>query len=310
MDLFNILYELYFCKFQSKTFDRLFTRILIRVSNIFIPFYFTLTNGFSSNSLSSKKTQNRPLLIVSLTTFPDRIEKVWLTIESILRQDTKPDRIVLWLYEGEFINKDLLPSKLLALEKRGLEIRFCNENLMPHKKYYYTILENPDADIITIDDDMIYPSNLICKLLVYHKSYPNVICCPITREINIIDGIIQPYKSWKYLRNNSEPSFFNLVMGGGGAFFPSKSLSAKVLDKEQLIELALKADDLWLKVMSLISNTKVLSLAGEYPRFFIPILSKNTIRLSDSNIGELQNDKIFKKLIERFQINVANFHER
>lgn len=267
------------------------------------PFYYKLTSQFQAR-LKSDTTDE---YIVSLTTFPARIEKVWLTIESILRQSQKPDRILLWLYDGEFNGKKSLPKNLLKLQKRGLEIRFCNENLMPHKKYFYTMLEFPDANVITIDDDMFYPTDLIEKLLKYHKKYPDSIICPITRIIKTEEDKIRKYNSWKYSKSNTEPLYKNLTMGGGGTLFPTGSLHSDVFDLTTLKKIALKTDDLWLKVMSLRNNTKVVSIAGEYSRFFISIMHENTTKLMDSNIGEGQNDIVLQTLLKHYDISNSIF---
>jgi len=266
-----------------------------------LPFYFKF---FSSRKVGVKKDveDGNEFLIVSLTTFPARINKVWLTIETILRQKVKPDKVLLWLYEGEFNGKASLPKNLLRLEKRGLEIRFCKENLKPHKKYFYTMQEYHEANVITVDDDMFYPSDLIENLLKYHGKYPESIICTITRQIKLEGKSILPYREWNYLKTNSEPDFKNLTMGGGGTLFTAKSLHTNVFNIEELEKLALKADDLWLKVMSLKNNTKVVSMAGEYPRFFIPIIQKDDVRLMDTNIGEGQNDKVFFELMNYYKI--------
>jgi len=45
-------------------------------------------------------TDRRPAeLIVSLTTIPERIGKVHLGIDCLLRQSVRPDRVILWLNE-------------------------------------------------------------------------------------------------------------------------------------------------------------------------------------------------------------------
>jgi hypothetical protein len=249
------------------------------------------------------------IYIVSLTTFPARINEVWLAIETILRQTKKPSKIILWLYKGEFEGKESLPMNLLRLEKRGLEIRFCDENLMPHKKYYYTMLEYPEANVITIDDDMFYPPDLISKIVEFHEKYPKAIICPITRQIKVAKNIIKPYKEWEYLKSNTTPNINNLTMGGGGTLFPPYSLHGDYTDLNALKELSLKADDLWLKIMSLKNNIKVVSMAGEYTRFFIPILRKQNIRLMDTNFNEGHNDLVFSALIEYYKIPVTIFEE-
>ncbi len=280
---------------------------MIRIANLLLPYYFFCTKGFAKNSLNTTRSSNNEITIVSLTTFPSRIDKVWLVIETLLRQKQKPDKIILWLYKGEFNGKKSLPNTLHSLEKRGLEIRFCDENLMPHKKYYYTILEFPEANVITIDDDIFYPPDLLFKLMKFHKNYPQAILCPITRKIEIKNNKIEGYQRWKYTSNNSLPSFTNLMIGVGGVFYPSNSLHSDILNVSSLKRMALRTDDLWLKIMSLKKQTKVVSLAGEYNRFYIPVLHDNDKRLMDSNIGEGQNDLIFNQLMEYYQIPLTIF---
>ena len=95
-------------------------------------------------------------LIVSLTSFPARIELVWMTIASLMNQTMKPKKIILWLSEEQFQTEESIPQTLLALRKRGLEIRFC-EDIKPHKKYFHTMQEYPDDIVVTVDDDIFYP---------------------------------------------------------------------------------------------------------------------------------------------------------
>jgi len=306
--LYKVIYKVYFIKFKNKNIDRLYHRLTIRVLNILLPVIFKIFPG-NNNSIKKEQGNKKPEYIVSLTTFPARINKVWLAIESILRQKEKPDKIILWLYEGEFPDKNNLPKNLLSQEKRGLEIRFCDENLMPHKKYFYTMQEYAYASVITVDDDMIYPPDLISKFIMYNKKYRGTIICSIGRRINLEDGNILPYKKWEYLSCITEPSFQVLPIGCGGIFYPPDSLHSDVFDINNLKKLAITADDLWLKVMELKNNTGVLNISGEYPRFFIPIIQKNNINQSNINIGEGENDRIFKTLMNYYKIPATIFDQ-
>jgi hypothetical protein len=279
---------------------------MTRIANYILPIYFKISR-YDILKHHNKNLPTEELFIVSLTTFPTRINKVWLTIETILRQKEKPDKILLWLYKGEFNGKDTLPKNLLRLEKRGLEIRFCDENLMPHLKYYYTMLENPNASVVTIDDDMFYPPDFLSKLKSVHAQVPNTIICSITRKIKIVGDEVRPYTEWKYNTINTKPSFSNLSLGVGGVLFPPNSLHNETFNKNYILKLSLRADDLWLKIMSIKNETKVASMASEYRRFFIPIIYKDNISLMDSNIGEGKNDQIFKSLLQHYQIPVSIF---
>lgn len=305
--MLNFLYKVYNKKFNNSKIDEHYVRIIVRLSNIIFPIIFWLIRYNRLPHSELNKGFNKDTFIVSLTTFPIRINKVWLTIESILQQTEKPDKIILWLYSGEFGDKNSLPKNLLRLEKRGLEIRLCDKNLMPHKKYFYAMQEFPDANIITIDDDWIYPPNLIYNLKIYHRKYPESIICPFTRRIKIENNDIRPYKEWSRVWVNTEPTFFNLTMGGGGTLFPPGSLHNDTFNIKLIEKLALNTDDLWLKVMSLKNNTKVVSIAGEFPRNFIYVIIKNDKKLIENNIFKLQNDEVFKVLINFYNISLDNY---
>ena len=116
------------------------------------------------------RSGQRPV-IISLTTIPARIDKVWLTIESLLRQQKKPNKIILWLAEDEF-EKIEIPQILQKQQKRGLEIRYC-KNLRSYKKFYYTMLEYPDSYVLVVDDDYVYSERLLAEMMRVSARYPD-----------------------------------------------------------------------------------------------------------------------------------------
>ena len=78
------------------------------------------------------------MYVLSLTSFPGRIDDVWIAVECLLRQTFKPDKIILWLAIGQFPDK-VTPDSLKKLESRGLEVKFCEDDLRAHKKYSYIL---------------------------------------------------------------------------------------------------------------------------------------------------------------------------
>ena len=73
--------------------------------------------GFMPYTKSSKEDE----LIVSMTSYPARIENVWMVIDSILRQTIKPSHFQIWLSEENFPGKEMdLPKKLLKYKQYGL----------------------------------------------------------------------------------------------------------------------------------------------------------------------------------------------
>jgi hypothetical protein len=301
------LYYFYFVKLRNPRYDNLYVRILVRLINILAPIYFRLTAWIPRHKLGERDDSHLPMNIISLTSYPARIHRVWLTIETLLRQTIKPDALILWLYKGEFPDESKLPETLLRMRTRGLEIRFCDHNLGPHKKYFYSMKEYPFANIITVDDDMLYPVDFLERLIDASGKHTGSICCLITKRIVTSGNGIMPYRQWNYIKENTMPLFQNLTMSGGGTLFPSFVLHEDCFDIEMLKEMALTADDLWLKVMSVRNNTKVVSLAGEYQRFFVPLIHKSKSTLTRVNVDGGLNDLIFKDLVERFDISPELF---
>lgn len=305
--MFHLIYTLYYLKFSSNLFDEQYFRALVRVAGLLLPIVFRLTSRHPKYSIKEKVASNDVKVVASLTTFPSRVDQIWIVIESIFRQEVKPDIILLWLSKDEFADKSVLPQNLLNLERRGLQIRFCEGNLMAHKKYFYAMRLFPDAAIVTLDDDMIYPNDLFYRLIKANERFPTSICCAIGRKINSLNGKISFYHNWEYVRKNTLPSFDIIPIGSGGVLYPPASLSPELFNKDLLMQMSLKTDDLWLKVMSVLNKTKVVCIGGEYSRFHIPVIQKNKVSLMDTNIGEFQNDKNFKRLVEYYQIPVTIF---
>lgn len=126
--------------------------------------------------LPKQRTTQGERMVVSLTTFPLRIGKVHLTIQSILRQSRPADRILLWLSKEEFPEEAQLPANLLRLKEKGLDIRFC-DNIRSFKKVFYTAQEFENDVIVTADDDALYPENWLEGLWDTHEKYPGCVCC-------------------------------------------------------------------------------------------------------------------------------------
>lgn len=247
-------------------------------------------------------------IIVSLTSFPKRIGKLWMVIDSIFHQKMRPSKICLYLSVEEFPKgKASLPKRLLMYEKLGLEICFRKDNLMPHNKYYYVLQEYPKYNIITIDDDMYYHNNLISNLWNLHNQYPNCVCA---NTINIIrfdnNGNFMPYNKWERPVTKQKPSKNNIALGYNGVLYPSHIYTYQdVFDKAKIRELSLKADDLWLKIHQIREDIRVVS--GNYFCTGISILGAQAISLMSTNCGNNENDYQWNKLCEYYQVSKKSF---
>lgn len=237
-------------------------------------------------------------VIVSLTSFPARIQKVWITIESIIRQQSTPEKIILWLSRDQFPNeKDNLPQDLIAQQTRGLEIRFVDGDIKSHKKYYYVFREYPDKYILTIDDDLLFPTTFIKETYQYALQNPNSV-------IAHFGSVFQWNSNIEYLEKIARPvtpgeTGPHLFFGsGGGTLFPPKRLAPYLDDISTIFQLCPTADDIYLNALARIAGCDI-TFRGIYP--LLSITNKNDKKLTDHN-GYLfspnsTNAKQFRALI-------------
>ena len=205
--------------------------------------------------LGITQEKRSPRLIVSLTTFPARINLVHKTITTLLQQTLKPDMVILWLAEEQFPNREL-PASLTDLQQFGLSIKWC-EDIKSYKKLIPTLREFPDDIIVTADDDILYPKNWLESLYDLHKKYPNCVCA--NRAFMVKKRANAFYiTSRNYCYNSSYlPRFRNEFMTGYGSLFPPNALDKRVLDSEIFMREIPTNDDIWFWGMAVLNGTKI-----------------------------------------------------
>lgn len=269
-------------------------------------------NGVSDVLLPGVKSN----VTVSLTTYSSRIYDIYLVIESIFQQTLKPNKIILWLDEDEF-SDETIPLSLKRLQKRGLNIRYCN-NIKSYKKLVPTLQLYPDDIIVTIDDDTIYPSDLIERLL---KAY-----CKDTQSIyytrgHLIrldnDGSVLPYRQWDRLGDwtpmekwsafkvLSEGTPLALPTGVGGILYPPHSLHEDVLREDLFMKLCPYADDIWFKMMAYKNGniSKLVYMEKPFAEKFLSIPNSQDVSLAKMNLKHSGNDPQLRSVLDYYKIN-------
>ena len=212
----------------------------------------TTLEGYALNSRDSGvNTGNEQGITVSLTTIRERINDIHLTIESLFQQSVKARRIVLWLPSDKFTINDI-PAVLKKQEARGLEIAFCKEDIGPYTKFYYCLQKYPDSLIATVDDDLIYPLDLLDQLYRGYCKNPNIIYCHRAHRI-LLDHKknILPYKQWDWSIKDAVPDLRVFPTGVGGVLYFPGCFDDDILNKDRFLSLSPNQDDVWLKAMSL-----------------------------------------------------------
>ena len=224
-------------------------------------------------------------LIISLTSFPKRIHNIKYTILSLFKQSVKPKKIVLYLAEEEFPNKENdIPLDLLLFKNWGLEIRWC-ENTRSYKKLIPALSDFPNEIIVTADDDVYYYEDWLKILWQEHEKYPQDIIAHRTRIVTFDENNnIDCYNKWDISYNPTEGSFLNFFTGVGGILYPKNSLHPDVFKKELFEELCPYGDDIWFWGMAILNNTKI-----RIPNNCIPYLNETEVmrELVNGQIGSL-----------------------
>lgn len=244
-------------------------------------------------------------LIVSLTTYSKRIHDVHLVIESLSEQTIKANRIILWLDEDEF-SQSTIPEVLKLQQNRGLEIRFCPD-YRSYKKLVPTLKLAPNADIITVDDDLLYPYDMIEMLVKEKLDYPQYIIGTRAHKMLVKDNSLLAYKSWpkecSYLNNGSK----TFLTTGAGTLFPAGVLPKEAFEPKEFLNLCPNADDIWFNLVALkhgIGRRK-LSDDRKFVSRFLHLESNQDIGLNKQNVNNSQNDTQAKKVIEHFNIEFS-----
>ena len=204
---------------------------------------------------------NEHRIVVSLTSYPVRMETLHLVIESLLRQTMKADKIVLYLASEQYPHKEAdLPNSLLPfISEQKIEVRWCDD-LKPHKKYYYAFQDFKDDLVITVDDDITYHPRLIENLYSSYQKFPN---CVSAARCHLVtfgdDGELYPYEKWiKTFDVCGTPSMQLMPTGVAGVLYPVHLFKDDLFDKDTIFATCLLADDIWLKVNEVISGIPVV----------------------------------------------------
>lgn len=284
----------------GKVINRLVRRFVKRHLDKKVKDFFLLNPiKIGINTTESRKRK----LICSMTSFPARIDEVWISIETVFRQTVKADKIILWLSKDQFKDKEL-PKSILDCQKKGLSIRWVDEDLRSHKKYFYALQEFKDSDIVLLDDDLYYPDKLLENLVLMAKRHPNSICATRVHKMKYNkDGSLKPYNRWIHNFNpkkeQASKDFF--LTSGMGTLIPTGIMPADTFDKKVFKKICLYADDVWLNFQARRAKIKIFK-NNKYDKDPISIGLSQNEKLVDFNVQNGGNDKQIIDVINYYNI--------
>lgn len=258
--------------------------------------------------LSSKQETS---VILSLTSYGKRVKgSVVYTIYSLLRQNVRAERIVLWLNEEEY-NTHNLPNDFVLLCKYGLEIRFAKD-LRSYTKIIHSLKHFTDKHIITADDDLYYSKTFVQEFIETHRKHPKAIISGYAR-MPIFDNTNKqlPYCKWPeyhHIQTDFKYDTYKLCpLGYGGVFYPCNTFDIEAQNELVFTSLCPKADDIWLYVMGLRCKVEKRLLTESHISYYHTDIIRQYFtndRLTVKNRFEGENDIQLQALLKHYEISI------
>lgn len=241
-------------------------------------------------------------IVVSLTSYGKRLYDVYLTIESIMQQSMKPNKIVLWLADD--LKDMVLPRTLLLQQERGLEIKYCRD-IRSYKKLIPSLKEYPESAIITIDDDLIYEMDLIERLVNAYIQDSSYIYASRMHRIRLKNkSVLLPYNQWEFEIPYMDVSPLNFPTTGAGTLFPPHCFDEEVFNEKVFLNMCNSADDIWFKAMSLYSGiqSKRVFTHSETGTDYLVNPNVQDMGLYVQNVINSQNDIQLKAVFDYYNL--------
>ena len=242
-------------------------------------------------------------IIVSLTTISLRINHIEPVIKSLTEQTLKADEIRLYISKEPYlldqgINDNSIIEKLKTIPTVKV---IYTENIGSYRKLLSALQEhwNDNVILITVDDDVIYPSYVIENL---YERYCENNCVVAYRGHKIrVDANkkISPYINWMSARANDEIDILNFATGKDGILYHPSFFSSSVSNSIYK-EICNKGDDIWFKFCTYLMNIPVQLIHGRLNDSFKDYMIPNNKTLFSYNIKG--NDEQIKDVINYLYI--------
>ena len=114
------------------------------------------------------------MIYVSISTIPQRLKNIKESVESLINQTHRPDKIFINIpYKYKRFNKTISDSQIPVFDKNIVEVTRC-EDSGPGTKLLGSINKfTKDSLVILADDDHIYENYMIEKFFYFYSKAPN-----------------------------------------------------------------------------------------------------------------------------------------
>lgn len=262
-----------------------------------IKWSFQVRQTINGSAISS--VQRDVPVIISLTSYPARMNSIMYTLRSLMTQTVKPDKIILWLTEGQFPRREAdVPLEILNLRKYGLTIEWYDRPIRSYTKLIPALQQYPNAIIVTADDDIQYRKDWLELLYAAYKQNPTIVHCYAAYKILTNDNKFVPYNQWAGVKIESV-SYANMLLGVGGVLYPPYALHADVLNESNFMDLAPHEDDLYFWSMLVLNETKVHVIPCTHTNAIpVPNVNNEFALYNENSLG--RSDVYLQNIVARY----------
>lgn len=196
-----------------------------------------------------------PRIVASYTTLPSRYEVLQKSISTLKNQTIQPDAIYVTLpKKARRLNQEY-PEPPQSLTSLCTIVR-SEIDYGPITKLYGALIKetDPDTIIISCDDDVGFPPNLIETLLAHHKDHPKAAICGTGVLLKhgwffmSIVYSVAPFSQWKHFTGFPIPKSgrnVDLVFGSAGVLYTRDMFPSKENLEKELFRYSLEDSDLF-----------------------------------------------------------------
>jgi hypothetical protein len=294
-----ILYKLYNYSSKQKTNNEIENDMENDIEN----------NGIENNY---KTSNNKHVVIVSITTSPRRIKLMKNTLDSILNQTYPPDLIRINIPKQFKRTGQTYEIPDFIKNNHKIQIFQYEEDYGPIMKLLPTLSdysEHPNANIIYVDDDVLMLPHTIETFIKYININPNFVYC--------LSGFdFKGPQNW--IRNNNVPCYVNIPEGYMSVCFSNKiikkitnQITYSIKDYYSFFsknEYCFTSDDLMIGNFLAMNNIQIYKIHDDKANFNLWWKSGCELQYGKAGDGimHLETDQHFTRYNKAFQYLIEN----
>lgn len=281
--------------------------------NLFVSTYkhiLCLDKQYADEQIRAFNPSKKPIIknmVLSMTSYPERMKDMHYAIFSILNQSIQPEKFILWLAASEFPNGEQnVPENVLQFKKYGLEIRFT-EAIRSFKKIIPALENFSDKILVSADDDIFYPENWLKELYSSYRKNHTKIYAHRMHKVCLENGNIKEYSCWDKCIIDRKGNYLNFPTSVGGILYPPNIFKKEAVNKNSFLKLCPNQDDVWVWSMAVLNNVKICSCKNPMNNDLIYINPERELCMNgESTLAQInlngENDKQIKNVVNYYNL--------